>query len=113
LACVICRPARSSWQGKPKEIVMNSHVQRAIVELGAFSIVVPVVWAAAALVGFVVLANWPELFAAPTTAPTIVQASSASAGPATQPSPLLNSQAPHEHAAPSPPNPESWSFADR
>ncbi len=33
-------------------------------ELGVFSIVLPVVWAIVAVVGFALIANWPELFAA-------------------------------------------------
>jgi len=89
---------------------MNAHVQRTIGELGTFSIVVPVVWVAAALIGFVVLANWPEMFAAPTTTPTIVQASSDSSAlpPATEPF-----ETPHEYAAPSPSHPATRHSSDR
>jgi hypothetical protein len=47
---------------------MNTHVQNTILELGTFSIVVPELWAVAALIGLMALANWPELFAEQTAA---------------------------------------------
>jgi hypothetical protein len=89
---------------------MNSHVQRTIGELGTFSIVVPLVWVAAALIGFVALANWPEMFAAPTTPATTLQASSDSSAlpPATEPFEI-----PHEYAAPSPSHPATWHSSGR
>jgi hypothetical protein len=53
---------------------MNTHVRRTLVELGTFSTVVPLVWAVGALIGFFVLASWPEVFAeAAATAQVTVQ----------------------------------------
>jgi hypothetical protein len=43
-------------------------------ELGTFSIVMPAVWVVGAAAGFVLLANWPELFAAPVNAPVAAPA---------------------------------------
>ena len=40
-------------------------VRHPLMELGLFSIVVPVVWVVAAFVGFALLVNRPELFADP------------------------------------------------
>jgi len=52
-------------------------------ELGIFSIVLPVVWAIVGVVGFALVANWPELFAgsaqagaAPAAIPAIARAGS-------------------------------------
>jgi len=44
---------------------MNTQVRHPILELGTFSVVVPLVWLIAGLFGFVLLANRPELFAEP------------------------------------------------
>jgi hypothetical protein len=46
-------------QGKPKEIVMNSHVQRTVGELGTLQVVKFLLWVVAAALAFVLLANWP------------------------------------------------------
>lgn len=49
----------------------EQHVEKSEQELGIFSLGMPVVWLTAAVLGFGLIANWPELFAA-----------SAQAGPA-------------------------------
>ena len=62
---------------------MNTQVQSTILELGTFSIVVPAIWAVAAFIGLVALANWPEKFATPAAATVQVSAQAGSA-PAAQ-----------------------------
>jgi hypothetical protein len=71
---------------------MDTQVQNTILELGTFSIVVPAVWAVAALIGFVTLANWPEMFAVPAAA-TVQLSAQAGPAPAAQ-SPIPEPSAP-------------------
>jgi hypothetical protein len=71
---------------------MHTQVQNTILELGTFSIVVPALWAVAALMGFAALANWPEMFAAP-AAPTVQVSAQAGSAPAAQ-SPVTEPPAP-------------------
>lgn len=66
---------------------MNTQVRHPILELGTFSVVVPLVWLFGGLFGFVLLANWPELFAEPAKTQAGTQLSVA-APPEASPAPV-------------------------
>lgn len=58
----------------------TNHIHRQAGELGTVWLVVPLVWAAVALIGFALIAHWPGLFAEerPAQAGTAVTAPAAS-----------------------------------